>query len=170
MKTIAYYFRFEGKPITRCVYPWPNMTHVCMVDWVDDQGETGELTGFANSHESALRTAKNLSTRHYEKHPGDVEYSTTLVVSVGIDPSVFVGIKGVDRFLKLYWKPKGMPKKWNKHLHFKGRYLVVGESVRSYFVMLLGQEYKITKSTMEISFRDETGKTINGGPIFLKDF
>lgn len=164
----VYYYRFEGEPISRSLYQFPKMTHACKVDWVDQNGTTGELLGFASSYESAIRTGKNISARHYERYDGDVEYSIPIVVSVGTIPEP--GIKGLDRFLKLYWKPKGMAKKWDKHLHFKGRYTVLGETNIVYFVLILGQEYKVSKTKMEIISTDAKNRHIEGGPIFQRDF
>lgn len=168
MSLHIYYLRFEGQPIIRFPYQFPKMTHACRVAWVDQEGAEGELVGMAMSYESALRTAKNLITRHDERRDEETEYSPTCVISVGTEPEP--GIKGIDRFLKLYWKPKGMAKKWDKHLHFKGRYVVLGETDDVYFVLLLDKEYKVSKKSLEIVVKDDKGRQIRGGPIFQRDF
>jgi len=164
----VYYYRFEGEPIGRVSSALPYVTHVCRVLWLDSFGNEKELLGLASSEASAKRTGKNLITRNEERMVGVNEYGPIEVISVGNEPSP--ALKGIDRFVKLLWKPKGMPKVWDKALHFKGRYLVTGEGRGCFYIIVARQEYKMGNVTGEIIWKDAEGKRVTGGPIFLKDF
>lgn len=163
-----YYYRFPGQPIGRHSSPFGYLTHACRVACTNSQGEELELIGLASSEESAKRTAKNLISRNEERTNGENHYGPVEVSTVGKSP--VPGIKGVDRFIKLLWKPADMNKAWNKTLHFKGRYLVLGETPDCWFVLILKAEHKVSKTTGEIIYKDENGKRVSGGPIFVKDF
>lgn len=165
---IVYYIRFPDEPVKRLSAPSGHFTYACRVKWVDSEGEEGELIGLAGDETSARRTGLNLRTRHKLNHGYDAEYEAVEVVSVGKLPPI--GIKGVDRFLKLYWKPEAMSKAWAKTLHFKGRYLVTHESIDFFYVVILKEEYKVSKKYMEILHRDAEGKRVKNGPIFERDF
>lgn len=163
-----YYFRFHGQPIGRHSSPFGYLTHACRVACTNSQGEELELIGVASSEESAKRTAKNLISRNEERTNGENHYGPIQVISVGKVP--LPGEKGIDRFVKLYWKPDDMNGAWAKTLHFKGRYLVLGETPDCWFVSILQSEHKISKKSGEIICKDAKGKRVTGGPIFVKDF
>lgn len=129
------------------------------------EGKELNLYGFASTEQAARRAALNVLTRMNKRTGQRHESQGIEVVSVGIDAKRVGG--DAERFLALYWKPKGMPKRFDKALHKRGRYLITGESLHVWHVLIAGDEYRVSKTLGEIVWYDAEGKRLTGGPIFV---